>query len=74
MADQARQRQLAASLEAVLREEPGARRYRRRQVSIRRRKPGRTNGAAHERDANRLWTPKRTRNFVERVARLLNPL
>ena len=73
MADQAQQR-LVTSLEGVLREEPRTWRSRRRGRSMRRRGAGTANATPRELGAGALSGPVRKPNFVERVARLLNPL
>jgi hypothetical protein len=73
MADQAEQRQLVTSLEGVLREEPRTWRYRRHRRSMRRRGAGTANATLRQLGASALSVPARKPNFVERVARLLNP-
>jgi hypothetical protein len=75
MSDQARQRNLHDGLEAALAEQAGAWRYERYQREAR---SGRSRAADRARpqefDANGFPVVQRSRSFVERVARLLNPM
>jgi hypothetical protein len=64
---------LASQLDAR-RDRLGAERYRQRQRDVRRGRP--PTGGAHplEYDENGFPLPQRNSSFIERVARLLNPL
>ena len=75
MSDQAPQRNLDDALEAALAERVGAARYERYQREVRNGMPDAVDRARpQEFDANGFPVMQRSRSFLERVARLLNPL
>ena len=75
MSDEARRRKLDHAVERALTEQAGAARYERYQREVR-------NGAVtaadqarpQEFDANGFPIVQRSRSFIERISRLLNPL
>ncbi len=72
MSDPAQRRELRDALAAALSEQAGAVRYQRYQYEVRRGRAGTSEEARpREFDASGFPIPQRTRNFVERVARLL---
>ena len=74
MSDQARQRNVIDGLEAALSEQAGAARYARYQREARSGRPRADRARPQEFDTNGFPVVQRSRSFVERVARLLNPL
>jgi hypothetical protein len=75
MSNQARQRELGAAQEFVLSARAGAERYGRRQREARSGGARSTDGARPlEFDKSGFPIPQRNPGFVERVARLLNPI
>jgi hypothetical protein len=75
VSDRARQRTLDDGLEAALAEQAGAARYERYQREARSGRPRVVDSARpQEFDTNGFPVLQRSRSFVERVARLLNPL
>jgi hypothetical protein len=75
VSDQAPQRNLGDALEAALAERVGAARYERYQREVRNGMPDAVDRARpQEFDANGFPVMQRSRSFLERVARLLNPL
>jgi hypothetical protein len=75
VSDQAPQRNLDDALEAALAEQVGAVRYERYQREVRSGIPLAADSARpQEFDSNGFPVVQRSRSFLERVARLLNPL
>ena len=75
MSDQASPRNLDDALEAALAERVGAARYERYQREVRSGMPRAADRARpQEFDTNGFPVVQRSRSFMERVARLLNPL
>ena len=75
MSDQAPQRNLDNALEAALAAQVGEARYERYQREVRSGMPRAADRARpQEFDTNGFPVVQRSRSFVERVARLLNPL
>ena len=75
MSDQAPQRNLGDALEAALAEQVGEARYERYQREVRSGMPRAADRARPQAfDTNGFPVVQRSRSFVERVARLLNPL
>ena len=75
MSDQAPQRNLDDALEAALAQQVGAARYESYQREVRTGMPNAADRARpQEFDTNGFPVVQRSRSFMERVARLLNPL
>ena len=75
MSNQASPRNLDDALEAALAEQVGAARYKRYQREVRSGMPRAADRARpQEFDTNGFPVVQRSRSFMERVARLLNPL
>jgi hypothetical protein len=75
VSDDARKRKLDHAVERALAEQAGASRYDRYQREVRNGKPGSSDEARpQEFDTNGFPVVQRSRSFIERIARLLNPL
>jgi hypothetical protein len=75
MSDEARRRKLDHAVERALAEQAGASRYERYQRDVRNGRPGAGDQARpQEFDTNGFPVVQRSRSFIERIARLLNPL
>jgi hypothetical protein len=75
MSDEARRRKLDHAVERALAEQAGASRYDRYQREVRSGMPPAADGARpQEFDARGFPVVQRSRSFIERIARLLNPL
>jgi hypothetical protein len=75
MSDHAPQRNLDDALDAALAEQVGAARYERYQREVRNGMPNAADRARpQEFDTNGFPIVQRSRSFLDRVARLLNPL
>jgi hypothetical protein len=75
MGDEARQRNLDDAVERALTEQAGAARYERYQREVRSGMPRAADQPRpQEFDTNGFPVVQRSRSFVERIARLLNPL